>query len=119
MSTTYQAKQDAKIEAEAKARGLQPWQIAMGEACDDRLVADLVGDGRRSSPTAPTPTLPSEPSRIVYADLSDEIKDVLLAGGLNLRALPQGAAAMAQRLLAEGSSVGAAGAIVFKAYRWA
>jgi hypothetical protein len=119
MSTTYEAKQNAKLEAEAKRRGLQPWQVDAAEAVDDTLVADLVADGRRSSPMAPTPTVPSEPSRIVYADLPEDIKDVLLAGGLNLRALPQGAAAMAQGLLREGLSVGAAGAIVFKAFRWA
>ena len=116
--STYQARLDEEREKEAARLGLPLWQYDAAKACDDKLVADIVADGRRSSPMAPSPTEPPSPSKVVYADLPDDVKDVLLAGGLNLRALPQGAAAMAQRLLREGSSVGAAGAIVFKAFRW-
>jgi hypothetical protein len=35
-----------RLEAEAKARGLSDWQHRMAQTVDDKMVADLVADGR-------------------------------------------------------------------------
>jgi hypothetical protein len=40
----------AQLEAEARKRGLQPWQVAAMRAVPDKLIADLVSDARRANP---------------------------------------------------------------------
>jgi|SRR6516165_4398122 len=44
------AARNAELEAEARRRGLQPWQLQAARAVDDKLVADLVSDAYRSNP---------------------------------------------------------------------
>jgi hypothetical protein len=44
----FEAKQNAKREAEAKRRDLTVWAADMSEAVDDRLMADIIGDNLRN-----------------------------------------------------------------------
>ena len=47
-----------KLEIEAKRRGTTPMVLEMSRAVDDRLLRDLVRDGRRHSPVASCGMLP-------------------------------------------------------------
>jgi hypothetical protein len=51
-----EAKRQAELEAEARRRGLEPWQLAAMRAVPVDLVRDLVADSRRG---------PSQPSSMV------------------------------------------------------
>jgi hypothetical protein len=53
MSAVEDARRNAELEAEARRRGLQPWQIEAERAVGDGLMADIVADSRRSSPVVP------------------------------------------------------------------
>jgi hypothetical protein len=45
--TAEMAEDKFNVEAEAKRRGLQPYQVRATQAVGNRLVADIVGDARR------------------------------------------------------------------------
>jgi hypothetical protein len=49
-SPAEDAARNAELEAEAKRRGLAPWQVAAARAVPDKLIADLVSDAYRSNP---------------------------------------------------------------------
>jgi len=115
--TTFQSKLDAEREAKANRLGLPLWAYDMATAVDDQLMADLRADAGRSSPTTPTPALPSEPPRTQYAEFPEDLCDVIRAAGGNINRCPAHVIREAQRLLVEGCSVGAAGARVFKLFR--
>jgi len=53
-----EARRAAVREAEARRRGIEPWQLEMAEAVPSDLVADIVGDQRKgiSAPSSVTPS---------------------------------------------------------------
>lgn len=57
MSAIEDARRLTELEAEARRRGLQPWQIEAERAVGDGLVADIVADARRS--TGPASMIPA------------------------------------------------------------
>jgi hypothetical protein len=64
--TIADEQENAALEAEAKARGLQPWQVLAMRATPDNLMRDLVADSRtRASEPRSMAVLPeSEPNPV-------------------------------------------------------
>jgi hypothetical protein len=116
--STFDAKQVAKQETEARARGLTVFEHQASEAVDTGLIQAIVSDNRRS-PANSFPLYEPDPSakRIREEALPENIARIIVgAGGVPSRCPPHIIQA-AQRLLAEGSSEGAVTAQVAKLLR--
>jgi hypothetical protein len=60
-SPSEDAASRAELEAEARRRGLEPWQLAASRAVPDKLVADLVSDAYRSNPVTGGKSMAEKP----------------------------------------------------------
>jgi hypothetical protein len=50
----------AALAAEARARGMEPWQLEMSKAVDDKLMREIVNDQRRGV-SQPSSMIPEPP----------------------------------------------------------
>jgi len=60
-----EARRRQALEAEARARGLEPWQLEMSRAVDDKLMREIVADSRRgvSQPSSLIEEPKAEPAK--------------------------------------------------------